>query len=430
VINISNFLEEIYYEVLEDDKYKKSDEKWQLGKEYWLGVYFDKMWELMPNVSDSPYGEGKYCTTEQFAKLIYNDFNTKVVLYGKYIKIYRYGYWEQAKKYDDKTFKTIKYYPDNTSNPREKYKVLALANRDVFKTFITLTFKIDPSLDELRKACKNWLKSVRRVHKGIKYIRVIERGTKGTKRLHVHLLTSLDINVDTTLFVKSDTDEENQYNLTNWDYGWTLASEVYTDEDLTKMTNYISEDPDVREFPGMRKFSTSKKNLIQPRVFYFDGRVDQKKIDVLTKGSVAIDYDWYLGCWSTFTKTTTFKRDPTATLGGETYVARAMPEIRERVALYVRLDADDSEEEAFEKQLEDLEKYCWWKVYIVHSNVYYAEGFGKDDPVQLKIMFDDLKKNNINKVILLEPIFLTSQLKKAFEANEIEVEFVKGGSNL
>lgn len=198
-------------------------------------------------------------------------------------------------KYKSKT-KELKY--DNVIRTIYNFRNIVKANEDIFKSFITLTFKdniIDLSVAQLK--FKNYIRQVKRYIKNnyidfeLKYVAVPEFQKNG--RVHFHLLTNLEL--DSPLipkrslkktYSKDKTIKElYYYDLPFWIYGYSLALNIDFIDDITKyMIMYLVKDKDNRYY-GYRKYYCST-NLKKPSVVFFNGN-DQDSLSLVN----LIDYN-------------------------------------------------------------------------------------------------------------------------------------------
>lgn len=292
-----------------DEDYDSDEEnRFRRGRNYYIDDYLSKMTMATPGVATSPYEEGKYCNTEKLKIMFIKQYDTKVVLCGDYIRVITYTSSREAMKYNAKTGKVNKFYEDNSANKIDKTVNLAYANAETFKTYITLSFKKNVGYDEAINSLNAWIGTVKYAHKGFKYIRVIGRGRK-SKRIHFHLLTSLDVDMDTAMFVKAKVKKPNVYNLTNWKkYGFSKVNKIIAPKDLTYIATYIgTHNYRKKDFPGQRIMSKSN-GLIKPKVFYYDSSVDQKKIDILIKDAIEMSNYQYEDYYGSLTEGKIYKR--------------------------------------------------------------------------------------------------------------------------
>ena len=122
---------------------------------------------------------------------------------------------------------------------------LAECNSDIFKSFITLTYKEDVSEDDNARYLNLLFTKLRKVYPNLSYIWVLERTKKG--RIHVHLLTSISFKSCISSSKKRKTDAhksvEVAFETTYWTYkgavlGWVDIRSINTD--ITKYSLYIA----------------------------------------------------------------------------------------------------------------------------------------------------------------------------------------------
>lgn len=266
-------------------------------QKYNMYKYYDSMLRRLSQKNNDQYTTktGRIRTIEELEKLFYRQYDTRVVLSGRYVVITRYKGIGYVRRFDDHTGKVIKVYSYDTKNMKDKYVRWAFSNEDVLKTFITLTFSIIDDFDGVTDAYRSWVKQIKQDHPDFNFIKVLERGHKGMKKLHYHLLTSLSIN--DPIFKKADTKVENQYNLTNWEYGFSLAVEIKDHIEFRKKAYYMVKYFDDVIFPGKRNMSRSN-SLSKPKVFYYDSRFDERKINKFIKRAKLVfvnNYNDYFG---------------------------------------------------------------------------------------------------------------------------------------
>lgn len=258
-------------------------------QKYDMYKYYDSMLRRILNnsyVTDT----GRTLTVAEIDKMFYRQYDTRVVLSGRYVLVTRYQGIGYVRRFDSRTGDVIKVYSYDTKNMKDKYIRLAFANEDTLRTFVTLTFSEVNDFEGVSNSFRSWVKLVRQDHQFFEFIKILERGHKGDNKVHYHLLTSLSI--DDPIFKKADTENDNQYNVVNWEYGLSLASGIKDPIVFSKEVHYIVKDLDVPVFPGKRNMSQSK-NLNKPKVFYYDSRFDERKIQTFIKGAELVQVNDY-----------------------------------------------------------------------------------------------------------------------------------------
>lgn len=156
-----------------------------------------------------------------------------------------------------------------------------IKSNDDMNTFITLTFAEKTDYKESKKLLNNFFNKLRRNNKDLKYIWVLEFGSKNG-RLHYHVLTNLElpsnINFAKSRERKSDVHKEfeNTFSKKYWQYGFVDIRNL----DLEGNTNialyvscYIVKDLLDKQLEGYRIYGYSKKTLNKPTITtIFDNR--------------------------------------------------------------------------------------------------------------------------------------------------------------
>lgn len=251
-------------------------------QKYDMYRYYDSMLRRILSNKGNPYitDTGRTLTISEIDKLFYREYDTRVILSGRYVVVTRYSGIGYVRRFDNRTGEVLRVYSYDTKNMRDKYVRLAFANEGTLKTFITLTFANTKDFEGVSNAFQSWVKTVRQDHQAFEFIKVLEKGHKGDNKVHYHLLTSLSIN--DPIFKKADTKNDNQYNVVTWNYGFSLVSEIRDHIEFRKKAYYIVKYFDVPVFPNKRNMSQSK-NLKKPKVFYYDSRFDKRKIQSFIK---------------------------------------------------------------------------------------------------------------------------------------------------
>ncbi|HHD2604315.1 TPA: hypothetical protein ACOTGY_002898 [Clostridium perfringens] len=169
------------------------------------------------------------------------------------------------------------------TNTRNNIIRLIKSNEDM-KTFITLTFEKETDYKESKKLLNNLFNKLRRKYNNLKYLWVLEFGTKNN-RLHYHLLTNIDlpkeINFAKNKEKKSNAHKnfENNFREKYWNYGFVdirnLDQEGNTNIALY-VSCYIVKDLLDKQLEGYRVYGYSKKTLNKPIVskIYDDSSVE------------------------------------------------------------------------------------------------------------------------------------------------------------
>lgn len=259
---------------------------------YDLYKYYDIMLRKLSHSKANLYvsERGEIKKIDDIQKQLYREYDTRVILSGKNVVITKYAHIGCVRKYDINTGELIKIYSYDTRNMKDKYLRLIYANENHLSTFVTLTFSELTEFEDVIKAYKAWLKDTKRTHRDMKYIKIFEKGKSKHKKVHLHLLVS--IKIEDPIFKKANTDNDNQYNVTNWNYGFSLAYRVNGSTDFRKIAFYLVKDFNREVFPGKRNMSKSN-SLNKPKVFYYDSRVDQRKINTFIKKAELVNTSRY-----------------------------------------------------------------------------------------------------------------------------------------
>lgn len=158
-------------------------------------------------------------------------------------------------------------------NTRNNIIRLIKSNEDM-KTFITLTFAKETNYKESKKLLNNLFNKLRRKYNNLKYLWVLEFGTKNN-RLHYHLLANIELPKKIN-FAKSQERKpiehkefENNFRKKYWKHGFVdirnLEQEGNTNIALY-VSCYIVKDLLDRQLEGYRVYGYSKKTLNKPIV--------------------------------------------------------------------------------------------------------------------------------------------------------------------
>lgn len=158
-------------------------------------------------------------------------------------------------------------------NTRNNIIRLIKSNVDM-KTFITLTFEKETDYKESKILLNNLFNKLRRKYNNLKYLWVLEFGTKN-QRLHYHLLTNIElpinINFSKSCERKSEGHKEFERNFSEkyWPYGFVdirnLDQEGNTNIALY-VSCYIVKDLLNKQLEGYRVYGYSRKTLDKPTV--------------------------------------------------------------------------------------------------------------------------------------------------------------------
>lgn len=158
-------------------------------------------------------------------------------------------------------------------NTRNNIIRLIKSNVDM-KTFITLTFEKETDYKESKILLNNLFNKLRRKYNNLKYLWVLEFGTKN-QRLHYHLLTNIELPININFAKncerKSEGHKEFERNFSEkyWPYGFVdirnLDQEGNTNIALY-VSCYIVKDLLNKQLEGYRVYGYSRKTLDKPTV--------------------------------------------------------------------------------------------------------------------------------------------------------------------
>ncbi len=226
-------------------------------------------------------------TTETRNKFEIKRYNYKIVKSGKITEIYKYKNERAIKiesiknkvKINNKDkFITNKMRKNNVGQDKYYYRTestiyetkrrlrrLINANIGQYKEtdkFITLTFKEFLTREEVIQSFKNFNKRLRYIYKDIEYgyIAIIEKGSQGTQRLHLHVIFfGLPyINVYESQKI--------------WQYGTVDMKALIGNNDIASyVLKYVSKTlEDCKYIPKGKKFYITSMNLKRPVHSYLD----------------------------------------------------------------------------------------------------------------------------------------------------------------
>ena len=167
----------------------------------------------------------------------------------------------------------------NDRNSRKRLMRLVHTNFGPGDYWCTFTFKeeeLPNGLEDAERLSKNFFKRMNRLRKkkrldNAKYIYVIEEGTYGTERFHLHLI------VDNGL---SKEEVESK-----WGHGAVNIKTInyYGDENLIGLCKYIVKDPETYKktafrIKGKRQWGSSKGNLKEPQESINRSKFNKKRV--------------------------------------------------------------------------------------------------------------------------------------------------------
>lgn len=153
---------------------------------------------------------------------------------------------------------------DNLSRSRKLVIDLAYENKDLWKSFLTLTFADNVKDIDFANQCFNsWLTLIRRSFIDFSYLCVPEFQKRGA--VHYHLLSNLEVGGE---FLPIQNEKKKMYDVKYWKYGFTSAFDLRLADDKFNVSlyvcKYLYKDIDDRLF-GRKKIMHSR-NLNLPKV--------------------------------------------------------------------------------------------------------------------------------------------------------------------
>lgn len=235
-------------------------------------------------------------------------YNLKIIRSGKRLEIYKINNYavirnrESNNKDGRKGKNDISDKDKETNSKNNRKQTLNKARNEIIRlikansdmqTFITLTYKSETDYKESKIHLKKLFNKLKRHYKNLKYLWVLEFGTKN-KRLHYHVLCNIPIriNLNKSREKKSLEHKELEQNFSNkyWRYGFVdirnLKQENNTNIALY-VACYITKDLLNLKFEGYRIYGYSNKTLDKPTIkTYYDYTTLEELIDEFKE-----DYD-------------------------------------------------------------------------------------------------------------------------------------------
>ena len=232
-------------------------------------------------------------------------YNLKIIKCNNRIEIYKYSHFTVAERGKEEEFfrfiepkkkekkesstsnKKSKEQNrlDNLNNTRNKIIRLINCNKDM-TTFITLTFAKAQDYKSSKKYLRSFFEKLRRKYKNLKYLWVMEEGTKNN-RIHYHLLCNIPINIKLSGSKKRKTEEhkklEQEFSKKYWKQGFVDIREL-NQEGNTNISLYVStyiiKSLGNKDLEGFRVFGYSNKTLEKPIIETY---LDKRKVDEILK---------------------------------------------------------------------------------------------------------------------------------------------------
>lgn len=176
----------------------------------------------------------------------------------------------------------------NLNNSRNKIARLIACNQDL-DIFITLTYSYQVDMRDSKRALNNFFSKLRKKQKNLKYLWVLE--FQGNGNIHYHVLTNLNIEIDTTKYRKSEQHKKVERDFANkyWNHGFVDIRSLKGEgnSNVAKyLTAYITKDMMDKDLNGSRIYGYSNKTMYKPITTKILESKDQDEILQLFK-----DYD-------------------------------------------------------------------------------------------------------------------------------------------
>lgn len=186
---------------------------------------------------------------------------------------------EMIKRFKQKKRRESSEQQKNLNDRNAKKKLMRLVHENFYTGdyWCTFTFKDEPKdLETTEKLCHNFFRRINRARKkkgldNAKYVYVIEEGTTGTERFHLHLI------MDNGL-TKAEVESK-------WKLGaCTLRTlNYYKDENFIGVCKYMMKDeetyqPTAVRMKGKRRWGSSKGNLVMPKPTKNRTKMSRRKV--------------------------------------------------------------------------------------------------------------------------------------------------------
>lgn len=236
----------------------------------------------------------------------YKGYNFKIIKSGDITEIYAYAD-ELVKKFgknvekpftEEEVKKDIvdlkkeekeekEYYrrKSDIAETRKKLKRLIYANVGQYEEqdkFITLTFAEYPTREKVVKEFREFKRRFQyKYGKLFEYIAVIERGTSGTERLHIHMI------VFGLPYIEHKELEK------IWKNGYVYINAIYLMNDVAEyMTKYLDKTLEDGYIPKGARFYFPSKNLKKPQVEYLSDNEMYDYVNQVDVGNVIYNFSF------------------------------------------------------------------------------------------------------------------------------------------
>lgn len=168
---------------------------------------------------------------------------------------------------------------------------LIKANESDMKTFITLTIKDNLDYKSSKKYLSTFFNKLRKDYKNLKYIWIIEKGTRNTRRWHYHILTNIIPPVEIALSKKRKCEEQKRYENDFASKYWSYKKQVLGFIDIRKLdqecnnialyvSTYLTKSLENTDLEGFRVYGYSSKTMDKPIIAKY---TDDRSIEEILK---------------------------------------------------------------------------------------------------------------------------------------------------
>ena len=186
---------------------------------------------------------------------------------------------EMIRRYKQKKRSGTSENQKNVNDRNSKKKLIRLIHENFYTGdyWCTLTFKDEPEdLESAEKLSKNFFRRINRARKkkgleNAKYVYVIEEGTYGTERFHLHMIMDNGLS-------KEEVEQK-------WGLGLVTIRTLnyYKEENFIGVCKYMMKDEETYKrtafrLKGKRRWGSSKGNLVIPKASKNRTKMSKKKV--------------------------------------------------------------------------------------------------------------------------------------------------------
>ena len=186
---------------------------------------------------------------------------------------------EMIRRYKQKKRSGTSEKQKNVNDRNSKKKLIRLIHENFYTGdyWCTLTFKDEPAdLESAEKLSKNFFRRINRARKkkgleNAKYVYVIEEGTYGTERFHLHMIMDNGLS-------KEEVEQKWGLGLVN-----IRTLNYYKEENFIGVCKYMMKDEETYKrtafrLKGKRRWGSSKGNLVIPKASKNRTKMSKKKV--------------------------------------------------------------------------------------------------------------------------------------------------------